>query len=381
LPGATQGQPRARYTARREAILSAACKVFTDRGVSGFTLAAVAKRMDLHPVSLTYDYKYKEDLAAACVLDTLDRFNAMLALAEEKATPAERLRAFVAAYFDVRRAIALGEAAQMVPFGEIKLIGAPHEEALVAAYQDFIHRIALLLKAQTDPLPGGRRQVLARLIIDQLCWSDTWISAYEPSDFARLAERVADIMIGGLAARDRRPPDRPLLILGSPLAQNDEITRERFLIAATDLINQEGYRGASVEKISARLRVTKGSFYHHNADKDGLALACFERTFELIDDAKRKAAEAADNGWDRLWLAGASLAVHQAVGERGRMLRHHALAALPVDALLAAHLVMAMFNAALPLEYWSPGSTVDTVIDAHVRPAMIGFFTPPEREL
>jgi AcrR family transcriptional regulator len=407
---ATQGRSRARYAAKRDAILTAACKVFTDRGLSGFTLAAVAKRMDLHPVSLTYYFKYKEDLAAACVIDTLDRFNAMLATAEAQDSTAARLRAFVAAFFAERRAIAQGQAAQLVPFGEIRLIGPPHEAALVEAYQGFISRIATLLKDGEHPLPGGRRQVLARLIIDQLCWSDTWLSAYEPSDYPRVADRIADIMVGGLAAGGRAAPDRALLTLGSPLAQNDEVTRERFLIAATDLINQEGYRGASVEKISARLSVTKGSFYHHNADKDGLAVACFERTFDLIDDAKRKAVEAGAEGWERLWLACASLAVHQASGERGRMLRHYALAALPVesrkammarfqqiahafagvisdgiadgsvrpvDPLLAAHLVMAMFNAALPLDYWSPGSTVETVVDAHVRPSLMGFFVTP----
>lgn len=98
MSGVTRPQTRSRYAARREAILAAASKVFTDRGVSGFTLAAVAKRMDLHPVSLTYYFKYKEDLAAACVVHTLERFNAMLDEAEAGETPAERLRAFVIAY-------------------------------------------------------------------------------------------------------------------------------------------------------------------------------------------------------------------------------------------------------------------------------------------
>lgn len=414
MSGVTRPQTRSRYAARREAILAAASKVFTDRGVSGFTLAAVAKRMDLHPVSLTYYFKYKEDLAAACVVHTLERFNAMLDEAEAGETPAERLRAFVIAYFAARRRIVEGREAQLVPFGQARLIGPPHEESLVEAYNAFIHRIAVLLKNAEAPLTGGRRQILARLIVEQLCWSDTWIGAYEPADYPRVAGRIADIMIGGLAAPGQVQPEHPLLILGAPLAQNDEITRERFLIAATDLINQEGYRGASVEKISARLNVTKGSFYHHNTDKDGLALACFQRTFELIDDAKRQAAAATEQGWERLWLAAASLATHQASGERGRMLRHYALAALPiddrkatmarfqqiahafagvisdgiadgsirpVDPLLAAQLVMAMYNAALPLDYWSPGSTLDTVIDAHVRPALMGFFTPGRVEL
>ena len=100
---ATRPTTRARYAARRDAILAAACKVFIDQGVAGFTLAAVAKRMDLHPVSLTYYFKRKEDLAAECMRLTLSRFNAMLEIAEQEATPQNRLRAFVGAYFETRR--------------------------------------------------------------------------------------------------------------------------------------------------------------------------------------------------------------------------------------------------------------------------------------
>ena len=413
MSGLTQPKPRPRYAAKREAIMAAASRVFTDHGISGFTLAAVAKRMDLHPVSLTYYFKRKEDLAAACILDTFARFRAMLADAETQGDPPARLRRFVAAFFEERVRIVQGQAAQLVPFAEYKLIGAPHAEALETAFQAFNHHIAHLLKSPDRPwLTPARRDVLARLIVDQLCWSDTWIHAYELADFPRIAARVADIMIDGIAAPGCGTPGTALLSLGAPVAQNDEITRERFLIAATDLINAEGYRGASVDKISARLNVTKGSFYHHNSDKDELALACFERTFELIDDAKRQAASA-PTGWDRLWLAAGSLAAHQASGERGRMLRHYSLAALPpearkvmmgrfqqiahafagvisdgtadgsirpVDPLLAAHLVMAMFNSAPPLEAGAEGSTLETVLADHARPSLLGFFVPLERD-
>lgn len=405
---ATRPTTRARYAARRDAILAAACKVFIDQGVSGFTLAAVAKRMDLHPVSLTYYFKRKEDLAAECMRLTLSRFNAMLEIAEQEATPQNRLRAFVGAYFETRRGIILGEAPRLLPFGEISYIAAPDDDELVEAYRALRQRLARLLRPTDAPwLTGPRRYMLAHLILDQLCWSDTWIAGYDIGDFGRIAERVADVMINGLAAPGQDRPDRPLLELGAPPALNDEVTRDRFLVAATEIINREGYRGASVDKISAFLNVTKGSFYHHNTDKDELARACFERTFDLIDEARsRGGAEA--TGWLRLWLISASLTAHQTSGERGRMLRHFALSAMPgelrrsisgrfqqlanafagiisdgiadgsirpVDPLLSAHLVMAMFNSVLLLEHWGEDATVDTVIAAYVRPALLGFFT------
>jgi len=406
---ATRPPPRARYAARRDAILSAACKVFIDQGVSGFTLAAVAKRMDLHPVSLTYYFKRKEDLAAECMRLTLSRFNAMLEEAEREDTAQARLRAFVGAYFETRRGIVLGEAPRLLPFGEITQIGAPGDEQLVEAYRALRQRLARLLRPADAPwLTGPRRYMLAHLIIDQLCWSDTWIAGYEIADFGRVAERISDVMINGLAAPGQTRPDRPLLDLGAPPALNDEVTRERFLVAATEIINREGYRGASVDKISAYLNVTKGSFYHHNTDKDELARACFERTFDLIDEAKTRG-RSEPSGWERLWLISASLTAHQTSGERGRMLRHFALSAMPgelrrsisgrfqqianafsgiiadgvadgsirpADPLLSAHLVMAMFNSVLLLEHWGEDATVETVISAYVRPALMGFFTP-----
>ena len=51
------------------------------------------------------------------------------------------------------------------------------------------------------------------------------------------------------------------------------MSRETILLAATRLINSRGYRGASVNKISEALNVTKSSFYNHNDAKDDLDLA------------------------------------------------------------------------------------------------------------
>ena len=92
MTAAPEPKPRARYAAKRDAIMTAATKVFVEQGMSGFTLAAVAKRMDLHPVSLTYYFKRKEDLAAAVLRDTIDRFAAMLDQAEGRLRPASGRR-------------------------------------------------------------------------------------------------------------------------------------------------------------------------------------------------------------------------------------------------------------------------------------------------
>ena len=404
---AAPSKTRARYAAKRDAIMAAAIKVFAAQGMSGFTLAAVAKRMDLHPVSLTYYFKRKEELAAAVLFDTIGRWEGMLDLAEAEPTPQTRLTRFVAAYFETRRQVALGEALRLTPFSEIKLIEGEQQGPLIEAFNSLYVRVGRLMKSDDMPWIGApRRQVLARLVVNVLGWADTWIGDYAPADYPRIAARISEAMIGGLAAPGHAWPERPRLVLGSPVAQNDEVTRERFLIAATDLINSEGYRGASVDKISARLNVTKGSFYHHNADKDELAVACFVRSFELIEEATRLSM-AAPSGWERLWLAVSSLALHQASGQGGRMLRHYALAAVPgpmrremlirfqqiahsfaglisdgiadgslrpVDPLLAAHVLMVAFNSAVPLAPRIAPEETQAVMEDYVRATLLGFF-------
>lgn len=402
-----QPKPRARYAAKRDAILGAATKVFVDEGMSGFTLAAVAKRMDLHPVSLTYYFKRKEDLAAAVLTETIARFAAMLDHAEAQATPAERLRALVGAYFETRRRIVMDEEVPLAPFSEVYLVEGDQKQPVIKSFEALYVRIGRLLKSDDTPwVTAHRRRGMARLIVSQLTWSMTWLPSYEPQDYPRVAQRLVDIMVDGLAADGQAWPDLPLLALGPPDAGNDEVTRDRFLVAATKLINREGYRGASVDKISAALNVTKGSFYHHNSDKDELAAACFNRTFDLTDEAKREAMKH-EAGWTRLWLAVASLGMSQAEAGGGRLLRHHALAAVPhamrqemvvrfrqiahafagiisdgiadgsirpVDPLLAAHAMMVAYNACLPLEARKEPPDATGVMQEYLRPALLGYF-------
>ncbi len=108
------------------------------------------------------------------------------------------------------------------------------------------------------------------------------------------------------------------------------MSRETFLLAATRLINSRGYRGASVDKISAALNVTKGSFYHHNDAKDDLVVACFDRTFDVMRQVQRLAMGLPGDQWLRISTAAAVLAEYQ-LSEYGPLLRTSACSALPEE--------------------------------------------------
>ena len=65
-----------------------------------------------------------------------------------------------------------------------------------------------------------------------------------------------------------------------------------LLRVAKLLVNEQRYHGASIDKISAQLHVTKGSsssyhhHHHHHNDNDNneqdLIFTCFERTFAVL---------------------------------------------------------------------------------------------------
>lgn len=53
--------------------------------------------------------------------------------------------------------------------------------------------------------------------------------------------------------------------------------RDAWIEAALDALGEEGIDGVRVELIARKLQITKGSFYHHFADRDDLHEAMLER--------------------------------------------------------------------------------------------------------
>jgi AcrR family transcriptional regulator len=170
------------------------------------------------------------------------------------------------------------------------------------------------------------RTALAHVLLEQIFWAMDWLHRYDVDDYPRILERTCDIYFYGLPTRPA-PWRVDLLDLPAAGASVDS-AQESFLIAATRLINRVGYRGASVEKISAELNVTKGSFYHHNEAKDELAANCFRRSIEIERRVQRLALAAEGTYWDKLNLAVSTLVDFQ-MSESGPLARESLLAALP----------------------------------------------------
>ncbi|MDB5474973.1 MAG: transcriptional regulator, TetR family [Phenylobacterium sp.] len=398
-----------RFEKKREAILDAATELLNSRGVRGLTLSEVAAAVGLSTTSVTYYFKRKDELAAACMLRGIAALEAMAERAVAEPTPAARLKLLLELYMERVRQSLAGEAPPLPGLSDLRALNPPHLAFVFDAYMKLFRQVRQLFHhPDLEWLSAGRQTARTHLLLEQLFWAAAWLLKYDVEDYPRIRDRTLEILVEGMA------PDgaawAPAHIAPSQIEApgRRDVGRETFLIAATQLINARGYRGASVDKISAALQVTKGSFYHHNEAKDDLVVACFERTFEIMRRVQRLAMDLPANEWTRLCSAAAALAEFQ-LSERGPLLRMSALTAVPepirmqmvlqsarvsdrfasmisdgiaegsirpVDPFIAAQMLNATLNAAAELAFWVPGVKSKAAPAIFARPMLMGLFNP-----
>lgn len=404
----------ARFLDKREAILDAAARLFNQHGVKGAMVSEIAASVGLVTNSLTYYYRKKEDLVAACLMRSIEAMGRQADAAARETGLQARLHGFASGYFELLAAAAEGRHPELMVFSELLSVPPPHGEALQAAYTELFRRVRRLLDADGAPrLPAPDRNARAHLLLSTMTWSRTWLVRHEPGDYARVARRLADLLLEGLSASGTPPGPGEIAAAGrSASDERDEsgATRAAYLRAATRLVNEHGYLGASVERIAAELQLTKGSFYHHHETKEELIADCFERTFAVMRTAQDAALAAPGNGLDRLALACRALLRFQ-TSSHGPLLRVTAWTGLPdalredmrrtmarlgerfgslvldgmadgsirvVDPSMAAQVVSGAINAAAELMRWAPGVPAESVFDRFALPLFTGLRTPPQ---
>ena len=396
--------PTRRFEAKRSAIVRSAVEALNRNGVRGMTLGEVAARLDLVPTGVIYYFRNKEDLAAAAFLKGLEGYEALISASARGEADTGRVGAFIHAYFDHARQVGLGEADPFPVFNDVRALNC---EPVNLAYEAMFRSFRGLLAGQ-QALPRLHRNARAHLLLSEVFWIPAWLNQVEAADYPRTAERLSALLTGGLiGAGHAWPRPRPLCLThdGDPTAT---ASSELFLRAATQLINEEGYHGASVERISAKLNVSKGAFYHHNETKDELVVACFRRTFDIMWRAIHAAERASGTGLEVLTSTVAALIEHQTQGG-APLLRTSALTTVPeaireelmqrfdrvsyrfasilcdgiadgsvapVDVNIAAQVITAAINAAAELHYFTPGLEPAAVVDHYVRPLFEGLASP-----
>jgi AcrR family transcriptional regulator len=360
--------------------------------------------------SVTYYYRKKEDPATACVLRAIEVFDQIVVQAATEPTVEARVRRFFAIGVERLAAVQAGTLPPLVLFSDTRALPPPQIEVVFTAYTGLFRHLRELLRTPAmQHLSRAELNARTHLVLSHANGLQRWLLRYEIDAYPRVAQQLADIVLDGIAGCAAHWADAAGLERHWHLSDSAESTSEAFLRAATVLVNEQGYRGASVDRISARLNLTKGSFYHHHDNKDDLIAACFERTFSVVRRAMRLAAAGPGSGWQKLCALARALLQYQ-MSPEGPLLSLSALSALPdrahrdgvrltlarlneslaglvvdgmvdgsirsLDPAIAAHLVSGAINAGAEVPRWVPGATRDNVADLYVRPVFDGLLRP-----
>jgi AcrR family transcriptional regulator len=396
-----RGRP-SNFDDRKGMIVSAAAALINRKGVRGMTMSEVAAALDLAPSAAGYYFRRKEDLAAVCYLQSIAEYERILEDALKARAGPATLRRLFQNFAELQRSIRVGNVRDIANFNDVRAI---QNSAVDQAYIAFFKRVRELF---LDSHPGGGnrqgRNARTHLLISQLYWAEGWLKTYDPDDYGRMLDRAADILIEGLAPKVVPHSANGLVEQAAGVIGRN--SREAILCAATALINERGYRGVSVDQISARLNVSKGSFYHYIQVKDDLIGPCFDRTLHLLRQTQVEADKLASNGADALARMMSSLVSVNVAGD-APLLRLSALPSLPenlqadfvrrygqvtarcasvvcdgiadgslrpVDANVAAQMVIATINASTELQAWAPDITPDRAFNLFVKPLLGGIF-------
>lgn len=396
-----------RFQEKKALVLDAASALINEKGAAGMTLAAVAEAVGLNTASVTYYFKRRDDLAVACYHRALERIEEMVDAAASEADPRARVRRYLDLNIDLLRQVRAGEARPITTLSDIRTMEDPVRVTLSDRYRTIMRRVRGFFGPDHDEATKRRNIGRTHMLLENVYWLPLWLSHYSSHDFPRILDRMMEIFEHGLVPAGRAVPPQAILDVtgahdGAGAAQ------QRFLQAATRLINERGYRGASVERIASELNVTKGSFYHHLEAKDDLVLACFRRSFETVTQAQRQADTAGGDHLIRLMTSFATLLDVQ-FSERGPLLRTTALQALPtefregvidssnrmarrfagtiidgisegsiraVDPLIASQMLMPTINSAYELRGWAADMAPDEAIRVYASTLATGLFDP-----
>ncbi|MDE2410383.1 MAG: TetR/AcrR family transcriptional regulator [Sphingomonadales bacterium] len=331
VKAARKPRSRARFERKREAILDAAAELINLNGARGATLLEVARAVGLNTTSVTYYFRRKEMLAVAVFERTLERLRDMVAEAAQEASPRERVQRFMRLHVDLRAQVIKGSALPLVNLSDIRTLDEDLRRPLLERYLEMFR----LLRGFWGPPTSADHKDLctarAHMLLEVVFWLPVWLERFAINDFGRVSRRIGTILDEGLAVagaawNPRLFGDDTLRAAMPP----QDAGAESFLRVATRLINESGYRGASVVRIVEELNVTKGSFYHHLDAKDDLVLECFRQSYKRVAVVQWLAHRDGTTEWERLTWAIASLIDIQFRAD-WPLTRTTALQALPAD--------------------------------------------------
>lgn len=386
-------------------MVDAAIPLINEKGVAGMTLQEVAQALDLTTTSVTYYYRYKEQLAAAVFEDTLARLLDMAEAAKVEASPRERVATYMRLFFEQYARALRGQDRPLAVLSEIRALEEAARRPLLEGYRGVFRTVRSFFGEAQTMERKAELTARAHMLNEALFWTANWLRNYSLADMHNVRRRMFDVLESGLASA----PVAWDFDIVNPDTERPKGPKREFLAVASRLINDIGYRGASIERIVGEMKITKGSFYHHVDAKDDLILDCYRDDFRRLARLRHTLDEAGGDVATRLVRSIGSALALQFDGTHP-LLRTTALAAMPatvraeairrfdrlalllsgliidgmregsvkiVDPAIAANLIISSTNSAYDLKSWASRQDTSAAIRTYAGILMYGIFDPP----
>jgi len=351
-------------------------------------LCTIAKEVGLNTNSITYYFKKKEDIVFECLMYTIKTFESIAEIAEKEKTSQERVKCFMREFFRITTESSLGNHPRIMAFRDAKELDDPYTKIVFDAYIKMFKRVRnLLIEREITPKNKIISSLRTHFILTQAHWARIWIDSYNIDSYDKIMFYIIDIILNGLSADnyslEQIKPSNKIMEFNAPKSRNQD-----FLVAAINLINEFGYGGTSIDRISASLGVTKGSFYHHIPKREDLFAECIEQTQFTVREIQKIADEENNNGLGKLVSISRAL-IKLNLSEQHQLLRisawgeildftkpHEKIEFLrefsqnlndllatgmmdgsirPTHQSIAAMMIIGMINSAISLNKWIPG--------------------------
>ncbi|WP_395613736.1 TetR/AcrR family transcriptional regulator [Allosphingosinicella sp.] len=180
------------YEQRREAILSAAARLYATKGFPGASVAELAKACGASKSLIYHYFPSKDDILYAVMVEHLDALTEAAETACVRGSADARLRALTVAFM---RLYASAQNHHKVLINELNNLPAERRAEVVAKQRRII---AAAEEVIAELAPGGGARVNTMLFFGMINWTHTWYDPAGPFMPEALALRVVEIMQRGV---------------------------------------------------------------------------------------------------------------------------------------------------------------------------------------
>jgi AcrR family transcriptional regulator len=299
------------HEVKLQTILSEAARLFNFQGTRATTLGDIAKSIGLTKTSLYYYARNKEELVYKCYLASCDAGDEIMAEASQSAdTGLECLCNFVKVFFARWEEINQGKRPYTAMLIEIPTLASEHRKEIETRVDKHFNTVLKFVKrgirdgSISDCAPIPTTQAFLAIVY----WSYVWFGGVAIENRPAAIKQLLKLIKTGISADTYQfsqiafPALETRIPAGFDRDKQNEIKRSAFLQVGSEMFNQRGYMGASLDDVAEQLDVTKGAFYYHIQNKEDLLYQCFQRTLELIVDMIERAGKDGQNGAEKIEL-------------------------------------------------------------------------------